>query len=215
MFEIGKTLIVVYKNELILNQLKKMVHSGDKSDNSINIISWEEKTWLAQKNAGNITDRVLFLGDIKGTDKLIPVLDIKFDDYGVKYGWSGNQAVLFTDAKKIKSKDKYLSFIEKLSDLPIPEENKRAKNVRLEQNQTQSEEELSQSKDAEVKKEFVFVKQTKEGIHKGAHVFSQQMILAEDRLRDWFRNKNLVTEQMMLYGVVQFYNHGLEEFMNM
>ena len=96
MFETKKTLIVVYKDELLMNQLKKMVETHDDSDegivgtrdDSINIVSWTEKVWMGNKKAGNIQGKILFLGDIKGTDKLIPVLDVKFDDCGVKYGSS-------------------------------------------------------------------------------------------------------------------------------
>lgn len=77
-----KTLIVVYKDEMLMNQLKKLVETNDDSesgdivgttDDSINIVSWTEKVWLGNKKAGNIKDKVLFLGEIKGTDKLIPV----------------------------------------------------------------------------------------------------------------------------------------------
>lgn len=54
MFETKKTLIVVYKDELLMNQLKKMVETCDDSekgvagtrDNSINIVSWTEKYGL-------------------------------------------------------------------------------------------------------------------------------------------------------------------------
>ena len=51
MFETKKTLIVVYKDELLMNQLKKLVESHDDNqeivgtrDNSINIVSWTEKS---------------------------------------------------------------------------------------------------------------------------------------------------------------------------
>ena len=82
MFGMPKTLIVVYKDEMLMNQLKKLVETNDDSesgdivsttDDSINIVSWTEKVWLGNKKAGNIKDKVLFLGEIKGTDKLIPV----------------------------------------------------------------------------------------------------------------------------------------------
>ena len=82
MFGMPKTLIVVYKDEMLMNQLKKLVEINDDSesgdivgttDDSINIVSWTEKVWLGNKKAGNIKDKVLFLGEIKGTDKLIPV----------------------------------------------------------------------------------------------------------------------------------------------
>lgn len=82
MFGMPKTLIVVYKDEMLMNQLKKLVETNDDSesgdivgttDDSINIVSWTETVWLGNKKAGNIKDKVLFLGEIKGTDKLIPV----------------------------------------------------------------------------------------------------------------------------------------------
>ena len=99
MFETKKTLIVVYKDELLMNQLKKLIETHDDDsdnmvgtkDDSINVVSWEEKVWLGNKKAGNIQGKILFLDEIKGTDKLIPVLDIKLDKYGIKFGWAGNQ----------------------------------------------------------------------------------------------------------------------------
>ena len=90
-------------------------------DDSINVVSWTEKGWLENKNAGNIQGKILFLGDIKGTDKLIPVLDVKFNDCGVKYGWAGNQTVLFADTKSLTDRKSYDEFLSKLDKLPVPE----------------------------------------------------------------------------------------------
>lgn len=90
-------------------------------DNSINIVAWTEKVWLANKKPGNIQGKILFLGDIKGTDKLLPVIDVEFDKYGIKYGWAGNQGILNVNTKALTERDTYLSFIDELSQLPIPE----------------------------------------------------------------------------------------------
>ena len=59
MFETKKTLIVVYKDELLMNQLKKMIETHDDAedgivgtaDDSINVVSWTEKVWLGNKKA--------------------------------------------------------------------------------------------------------------------------------------------------------------------
>lgn len=123
-----------------MNQLKKLVETNDDAnndsivgaiDNSVNIVSWNEKTWLANKKAGNIKDKVLFLGDIKGVENLIPVLDIKFDEQGVKFGWAGNQAVVFADVKSLSHREDYLEFIKKLAELPVPEMIKTPRNARI------------------------------------------------------------------------------------
>ena len=130
MFYDTKTLIVVYKDEMLVNQLKKLVETNDDTqegavvgtrDDSIKIVSWTEKIWLNNKKAGNIDSKVLFLGDIKGVDKLIPVLDLKFDSYGVKYGWAGDQAAVYIDLKALKDHDAYMDFLSVISELPIPD----------------------------------------------------------------------------------------------
>ena len=128
MFEKRETLIVVYKDELLMNQLRKLVETHDDNeqgvigtrDDSISIVSWTEKVWLGNKKAGNIQGKILFLGEIKGTDKLIPVIDVKFDQYGVKFGWAGNQAVVYADSKVLTTRENYDIFLEKLSALPVP-----------------------------------------------------------------------------------------------
>ena len=48
---------------------------------------------------------MLFPGEIKGTDKLIPV----FDACGVRFGWVGNQAILYSEIKETKKGSAFLS----------------------------------------------------------------------------------------------------------
>lgn len=135
MFDTKKTLIVVYKDELLLNLLKKMIGTRDDvdgevvgtTDDSINIMSWTEDVWLSNKKAGNIKDKILFLGDIKETDNLIPVVDVKHDEFGVKYGWAGNQAVLFADIKALSNQRDYEDFHRRLCDTPVPDTLKKDK----------------------------------------------------------------------------------------
>lgn len=124
-----KTLIVVYKDEIVMNQFKKMVETKDDledkqigiKDNSIQIVSWTEKIWLEQKKVGNISNKVLFIGDIKGTQNWIPVLDLKFSKYGSKFGIAGNQAVLYVETKDIKSKEEYNLLLEELKTMKLPQ----------------------------------------------------------------------------------------------
>ena len=98
MFEDKKTLIVVYKDEMVLNLLKKKIESNK---DPVQVVSWDEKMWRSQKKAGNIDDKVLFIGHVKDVDALLPHLDMKFNRWGIKYGWSGNQAVIAIDASLI------------------------------------------------------------------------------------------------------------------
>ena len=129
LFNEPQTLIVVYKEELYSNFLKKLVETNDDNgddavvgtrDGSIHVVAWTEKVWRDQKKAGNINNKVLFLGDIKGTDKLLPIIDVKYDEFGIQFGWAGNQAVLHVDTKVLK-KEGYQKFYDIFSKMPVPE----------------------------------------------------------------------------------------------
>lgn len=223
-----KTLIVVYKDEMLMNQLKKLVETNDDSetgevvgttDESINIVSWTEKVWLGNKKVGNIKDKVLFLGDIKGTDKLIPVVDVVLDDYGVKFGWAGNQAILYSDVKALSDRDAYISFLGKLAELPIPDMIKKPQNLKInEQNDENAydvEVPVEIAEEKEVKKSLEFLRKAKEAIATGAEAVEKAGSLVAGKAGDVFRDRNAVRRQQLFYGVVILYNDGLEKFMNM
>lgn len=232
MFGTKKTLIVVYKDELLMNQLKKLVETHDDNedgivgtrDDSINIVSWTEKVWLGNKKAGNLQGKILFLGDIKGTDKLIPVIDVKFDRYGVKYGWAGNQAVVYADLKALTNRDDYDAFLETLSDMPIPEMLKANKNAVSSETKEeiesateflseQTEDSDSTVEEKEQKKPDIFGAAWK-AISSGADAVRKVGSQVAIKSEELFRNKSLMKQQMLCYGVVNLYNDGLETFIN-
>ncbi len=234
MFETKKTLIVVYKDELLMNQLKKMVETHDDDaqgfigtrDDSISIVSWTEKVWLGNKKAGNIQGKILFLGDIKGTDKLIPVIDVKFDECGVKFGWAGNQAVVYVDPKVLTTREDYDVFLERLSGLPVPSFLKASKESMVAtgtDNATAviaelTDEDISEKigsdiveTDKKVRKVGV-LRNVKKALSKGVDALEKVVASKSEEL---FRNKSLMIRQMLFYGVINLYNDGLEKFMNL
>jgi len=194
-----KTLIVVYKDEMLVNQVKKMVETKDDEgeeaivgtkDGSVRIVSWTEEVWLDQKKAGNINSKVLFVGNIKGTDKLVPIIDVKFDDCGVKYGWAGNQAVISIDTKAVRKKKDYEVFLEKLRALPVSEAVKESKSAQ----------------DAPVKAGMVV----------GAAVLGWLTLFGAGAVmlvKDVFTDKAMTKRQMLFYGIINLYNNDLERFM--
>lgn len=225
MFNDTKTLIVVYKDEMLMNQLKKLVEANDDvdgvtvgtTDGSIKIVAWTEKVWNSQKKAGNIDSKVLFLGDINGMDKLIPVLDIKFDEFGVKYGWAGNQAVLFIEPKDLKKKEDYLAFVAKLNILPVPEMIKGAvgNTEVLEADDIDEDtdavvEEVGEGKDRNFfEKAGGFIKH---GAKTAGKTFAKIGAEVSDKAKD-AKERTKAKRQMYFYGVMKLYENGLEDFM--
>lgn len=223
MLETKKTLIVVYKDELLMNQLKKMIETHDDAenevvgtrDNSINVVSWTEKVWLGNKKAGNIQGKILFLGDIKGTDKLIPVIDVKFDDCGVKYGWAGNQAVLYVEPEALTSREGYDEFLKKLSDLPVPNFLKTMKQDIVENAGEESVVEIAKQEETDGEKEApAFLNAAKKILESGADAFEKVSEQVAVKSEEIFRNKSLMKRQMLFYGAIHLYRDELESFMN-
>lgn len=237
MFETKKTLIVVYKDELLMNQLKKMVETHDDDaqgiigtrDDSISIVSWTEKVWLGNKKAGNIQGKILFLGDIKGTDKLIPVIDVKFDECGVKFGWAGNQAVVYADPKVLTTRKDYDEFLEKLSGLPVPSFLKASKESMVTSGTDSatavtpetSDEDIPEKTDSDIVetdekvRRVDVLRNVKKALSIGADALEKVGTQVASKSEELFRNKSLMKRQMLFYGVVSLYNDGLEKFMNM
>lgn len=226
MFYEPQTLIIVYKDEMLANQMKKMIKTKDDTeesvkgtrDNSINVVAWTEKVWLTNKKAGNITSKVLFLGDIKGVDKLIPVIDVKFDRHGIRYGWAGNQAVVYASPNEIKSIKSYRAFHEELEMLPVPQMIKDA--IKPKPAIKQEVEDI-----VETQVEVQPVEQQKKGFFaKGRDIALKVGHSIGDAVADageWatvfseenFRNKKEMERQMLFFGVIDLYNEGLETFM--
>lgn len=206
MFDTKKTLIVVYKDELLLNQLRKMVETNDDKeeeivgtrDNSINIVAWDEKVWLDNKKTGTINDKILFLGAIKGTDYLIPTLDMKFNSFGAFFGVSGNQAVLWANPNFLAKQDVYNLFLHKFYNMPVP--------AMLKVRPTKTLESINKPKE-KVKFSNAF--------EAAKSVLGKVVDTVDDKTEELFRNKSLVERQIMFYGANLLYNGFLEEYMSL
>ena len=223
MFETKKTLIAVYKDELLVNQLKKLIETDDDTDgrtvgtkdDSISVVSWTEEVWLANKDAGNIQGKILFLGDIKGTDELIPVIDTKFDDCGVKFGWAGNQAILYVEPEALTNREEYDEFLAKLSDLPVPSFLKAEKDDSVSTGAADLDEEnVEESEFTEIEKTApAFVDVARILFESGAETIEKVGKMVAAISEEIFRDKSLMKRQMMFYGVVHLYTDGLDRFM--
>lgn len=222
MFFEQKTLIVVYKDELVLNQLKKLVEtkSDDEKDgeNPLHIVAWTEKVWKDQKKAGNISNKVLFLGNIKDTDKLIPVIDVQYSEYGITYGWAGNQLILYADPKELAKAEDYNAFIRKLSEYPLPEilksDMKPTEKERRQKNEEPEETETPSVQSGEEKPDFrhtvrdVFCKIKKTAASALADVGNSISQTKEKLTTDW----NKIQRQQLYYGVMKLYENDLYKY---
>lgn len=214
----SKTLIVVYKDELYANQIKKLIETKDDcedgqavgtKDDSVKVVAWNEKTWLANKKAGNIDSKLLFIGDVKGVDKLIPVIDVVFDKYGVKYGWAGKQAVIFIEPSYLSNYDKYLEFLDEIKELPMPDSIKSGiEPLNTEKMDTAFE----KAKDIKIDK---ISEKFKKIIVAGVERVEKASNTVAKSAHGAFKDKPTVKKQMLFYGIFNLYRNDLETFMNL
>ena len=224
------TLIVVYKDEMFANQLKKLVETNDDTDEgvigvkdgSVDIVAWNEKTWTAQKKAGNITTKVLFLGDVKGTEKLIPIIDEKFSKYGVHFGWAGKQAIIYTDDALFKDKNSYSTFAGEFNSMAIPESFKYVPKA-----ETTNEEPVDLVEKEEKPEETSEDNSASKGLKallKAKQVIAVKLDEAGDNIKKFgnevaekaedLKERSFIKKQQMLYGVINFYYDGMNSFIN-
>lgn len=215
---ISKTLIVVYKDELYANQIKKLIETKDDNedgqavgtkDDSVKVVAWNEKTWLANKKAGNIDSKVLFIGDVKGVDKLIPVVDVVFDKYGVKYGWAGKQAVIFIEPSQLSDYDKYNEFLNEISGLPMPDAIKSGIEPLNTEKMDAAFDKAKDIKNDKISEKFKnFIVSSVERVEKASNVVAKSA-------HSTFKDKPTVKKQMLFYGIFNLYKNDLETFMNL
>ena len=227
------TLIVVYKDEMFANQLKKLVETNDDSDDgvvgvkdgSVDIVAWDEKTWSAQKKAGNITSKVLFLGDVKGTEKLIPVIDEKFNKYGIRFGWAGKQAIIYSDDTLYKNKDLYAAFTDELNSMAIPESFKYIpKDEKSEKIDEDSVNSSDKEEDTDAYAEEENASKGLKAFLKAKKVIAAKLDEAGDNIKKFgsevaekaedLKERSFIKKQQMLYGVINFYYDGMNSFIN-
>ena len=146
---------------------------------------------MSQKKAGNISNKVLFIGEVRGLNKLLPIIDIQFNEYGVKYGWAGNQAAIWIAPKEIDNEETYMEFLKKLNELPIPE-----------QYRTQITESTKVSAPVAVGKQNLWNQLATFGVN------------AFLTVKDLFKDKTQVKNQMFFYGIIKLYFNDLEKYMN-
>lgn len=187
--EAGKrNLVFVTKDDLLYQQLKKLVETDDDEspevvigtkDGTVRLVRWEEQKWVYRNKTDTVDTKAIIIGDCKGADNGIRMMDVIYDEYGVRYGWMGNCAYVHADLRKIRGKGVYDAFLKELQEMPAPQVIKEDKKLRL-------------------------------NWKTGLKTMLATPLMAKDLYDDSFA----VKRQMYFFGVIHFYYHHLEEFLS-
>lgn len=178
-------LIVVCKDDMLYNQIKKLVETDDDigdtivgtKDGTINIIRWNEDKFAFRFAVNTINDKMLILGNYKEIEKLKQKADQKLDEYGIRYGQFDNLAYIQADRQVLRNKTDYQKFLSELETMKVPED---------------------------VKKDKTFKFNLKTGLK--AAFFTPILI------KDAYDDNASVIRQQLFYGAFKFYYTELAEF---
>ena len=100
------------------NYLRQLVSTNDDDNNivgtkdgSIGVAVWLEKDYLANMATITSDQHVLFIGENQASKNEISSMNVKFDKYGMKYGWLGKRGMMLI-SKTIDNPEDYNEFIE-------------------------------------------------------------------------------------------------------
>lgn len=113
------TIVCDEKTEVYANYLRQLISSNDDKDGevvgvedgTVDAAVWDEKDYDANKAKLSSNGYILFIGDSKTCQAESSSMDVKYDKYGMMYGWLGKRAMMRVDNESLDTKT-YDEFIE-------------------------------------------------------------------------------------------------------
>lgn len=116
-----KKLVIVCdeKTEKYANYIRQLISTNDDkegtivgvADGSVDVTVWLDKEYLANKGTISSNEHILFIGDNKVSNSESSSMIVKYEKYGMKYGWLGKRAMMKVD-NELLSPESYDEFIE-------------------------------------------------------------------------------------------------------
>ena len=122
MFEQNITKLIIvcdYNTVGYANYLRQLISANDDEedviigtkDGAIKVSVWLEKHYLDNMSTISSNEHVLFIGENQASKNEISSMTVKFDQFGMKYGWLGKRGMMII-AKTIDNPEDYNEFIE-------------------------------------------------------------------------------------------------------
>lgn len=122
MFEQNITKLIIVCDDKTVgygNYLRQLVSTNDDEgdvivgtkDSSIKVSVWLEKHYLDNMSTISSSEHVLFIGENQTSKNEISSMDVKFDKFGMKYGWLGKRGMMLV-SEVISQPEMYDEFVE-------------------------------------------------------------------------------------------------------
>lgn len=115
-----KLIIVCDKNtEMHANYLYQLISSSVEreiigiEDGKIDAVVWEEKHYISNKPTINIDNYVLFIGENNSSKKEIKTMGVKYNKFGMQFGWRGKHGMLIVnDSEEQSENDEFEEYVQ-------------------------------------------------------------------------------------------------------
>ena len=138
-YENMTTLIIVCKDNTLSTEMSRLIEKEDDvdedtivgtKDGTVHTIIWNEPAWQAFRDKLSGDEKILIIGKVKNTTPL-NADQIRFEKYGVKYGWSQNIATIEADPKLLSRAKVYKEFLSAINDMQVSEKAKKNAKVKF------------------------------------------------------------------------------------
>ena len=210
-----KKLFVVFRDGAVAAMLRRNIELNDDDptsgeiigtkDGSIEISLCSEEMWNNRKKSSSDADKILFLGTSKAVNSTLPHMIIKYDQFGIKYGWSGNIGLLTVDDSQLKNQKQYNDFSDTfMKEFSNPNASQVLKSINSD---------FSEMSDY-LHPELIKRKKLKKAGTATLAVLTGGLSLVALPISSSIKKKQQLVQLLYFYGVLHFYLYNLEDFIN-
>lgn len=209
-----KKLFVIFRDGAVAAMLRRNIELNDDlstgeiigiKDGSVEISMCSEELWNKRKKSSSDADKILFLGTSNALNATLPRVDVKYNQYGISYGWSDHVGILTVDDSKLKDKEAYNEFSNAfMKDFSNPNASNVLKSINSD---------FGEMSDY-LHPELIKKKRMKNVSTATLAILTGGLSLATLPISNSIKKKQQLIQLMYFYGVLHFYMYDLEEFMN-
>ena len=188
-----KAILVTSDNEKVFSNLLLGLIS---QDGQYDVALWNQKHFKDNEPTIPGRQKLIFLGEDEESKNMIPNIKWEYDQFGMKYGWLGNKAVVYVD-KEPMTKEEYVSFIELIKG--------RVEDLKKYENES----------DLVKDQASIVAISTGIGVLAAGPILWPVSIplLGAAWIRRFLKRKRKIYEQRFTYLVTEFHKNGLSKFM--
>lgn len=176
----------------LANEILHLIREDEKKkadvEGHFQVVTMNAEQWQLNQSAFLSDGRVLFLGPVLRKDLFPNPLPVKFEKYGICYGWNGPCAYLMADQGGLKEEKVYNEFLKEMKRLCTRDDF------------THGPRRLD-------------ILQMLGMLCVALLVPFGSVLVGGKLLADWYSNDNYVEKQQYLYGILHLYQYHLKEFM--